>query len=475
VVVLGLVSLLTDISHEMLYPVVPLFLTAVLGAPMTAVGLIEGLAEATASLLKVGSGWYSDRIRRRRPFLFLGYGLSAASKPLLALAASWHVVLASRLLDRLGKGVRTGARDSLIAASCDAAHRGKAFGLHRAMDTVGAFFGPLLALLLLSHFHTPYRTIFLLAFIPALFGLAALCAVRQSSPRPDGSHLGPAEQAAGRGEGPHASPADEAERREEGPHASPADEAERREEGPHASPADGAERREEGPHASPADEAERREEGPHASPADEAERRGEGPHASPADEAGRSIRPAVISPSLLHFLLLYGLFSLGNSSDVFLLLRARDLGFSQTLVILVYAFYNLVHALAALPAGWLSDHLGRRAIIVGGFVTFALVYLGFAFAPHALFIWPLLALYGFYGAAAEGVAKAHVADLSSPATRGTALGLLQTVQGLLALVASLAAGFLWTHVAPSAPFVYGSACALLAATLFLLLTRRRSP
>ncbi|MBM3473469.1 MAG: MFS transporter [Armatimonadetes bacterium] len=396
VVVLGLVSLLTDISHEMLYPVVPLFLTTILGTPMTAVGLIEGIAECTASLLKVGSGWYSDRIRRRRPFLFLGYGLSAVSKPLLALAASWHLVLASRLLDRLGKGVRTGARDSLIAASCDSAHRGKAFGLHRAMDTVGAFFGPLLALLLLSQFHTPYRTIFLLAFIPALLGLAALCAVRGTCPRSPTADQPPSSRL-------------------------------------------------------------------------------EGPHASPADQAGRSIRPAVISPSLRRFLIVYGLFALGNSSDVFLLLRARDLGFSQTLVILVYAFYNLVHALAALPAGWLSDHLGRRAIIIGGFCTFAVVYLGFAFAPHAVVIWPLFALYGFYGAAAEGVAKAHVADLSSPATRGTALGLLQTVQGLLALVASLAAGFLWTHVAPSAPFLYGATCALLAAALFLLLTRRPSP
>jgi MFS family permease len=383
VVVLGLVSLLTDISHEMLYPVVPLFLTMVLGAPMTAVGLIEGVAECTASLLKVVSGWYSDRLGRRRPFLFAGYALSAVSKPLLALAASWHLVLASRVLDRLGKGVRTGARDSLIAASCDPAHRGKAFGLHRAMDTVGAFLGPLFALLLLSHFHTSYRTVFLIAFIPALAGVAAILLVKTAVSRV------------------------------------------------------------------------------------------EGPHTSPQPHAGGVSGPRLISPDLRRFLFVVGLFALGNSSDVFLLLRAKDAGFSQTLVLLVYVFYNLVHALVAVPAGWLSDRLGRRAIIVGGYCTFAVVYLGFAFAPHPALIWVLFALYGFYGAAAEGVAKAHVADLSAPESRGTAMGLLQTVMGLMAFIASLAAGALWQHVAPSAPFIYGATCALLAATLFLLLARRR--
>jgi MFS family permease len=397
--VLGLVSLLTDISHEMLYPVVPLFLTTVLGAPMTAVGLIEGVAECTASLLKVVSGWYSDRLRRRRPFLFAGYALSAVSKPLLALAASWHLVLASRLLDRLGKGVRTGARDSLIAASCDPAHRGKAFGLHRAMDTVGAFLGPLFALLLLSHFHTSYRTVFLIAFIPALAGVTAILLVkrepaaklrdwlafRSNQPRPPSTH---------------------------------------------------------------------------------------GAKCVPVPDFAATtavLPPPLISPDLRRFLFVVGLFALGNSSDVFLLLRAKDAGFSQTLVLLVYVFYNLVHALAALPAGWLSDRLGRRGIIVGGYCTFAAVYLGFAFAPHPALIWVLFALYGFYGAAAEGVAKAHVADLSSPGTRGTAMGLLQTVMGLMAFIASLAAGALWQHVAPSAPFIYGATCALLAAGVFVLL------
>ena len=390
VIVLGLVSLLTDISHEMLYPVVPLFLTTVLGAPMTVVGLIEGIAESTASLLKVASGWLSDRWRRRQPFLVAGYSLSALSKPLLALATSWHVVLVSRLLDRLGKGIRTGARDGLIAASCDPAHRGKAFGLHRAMDTVGAFFGPLIALLLLSQFHTPYRTVFLLAFVPAVAGVAALSLVRDDP--------APFE-----------------------------------------------------------------------------------PEAQDRDQPrGRTLLPA----GLWRLVFIFAVFAVGNSSDVFLLLRAKavflsrrpqDPQFAQTLMLMSYVLYNLVHALAAGPAGWLSDRLGRRRLIVSGFAVFAAVYLGFALSPGPPMVWALFALYGFYGAATEGVAKAQVADLSPPETRATAMGLLHTVTGLMAFAASVVAGLLWTRFGSSAPFVYGACCAGLAAALFLVVGPRPAP
>ncbi|MGQ9731278.1 MAG: MFS transporter [Candidatus Zipacnadales bacterium] len=379
VIVLGVVSLLTDISHEMLYPVVPLFLTTVLGAPMTAVGLIEGVAECTSNLMKVGAGWYSDHLRKRRPFLFGGYTLSAISKPLLALATTWHLVLASRLLDRLGKGIRTGARDSLLAASCDPAHRGKAFGIHRAMDTAGAFLGPLFALLLLSQFHVSYRTIFVIAFIPALAGVMVIFCVRREGLRED-----------------------------------------------------------------------------------------------PFLDHRRT-KQGVISSELRSFLAVAVLFAIGNSSDVFLLLRAKEVGFSQSFVLLVYMFYNLIHALAAGPVGGFSDQLGRRRVIIAGFCTFALVYLGFAFISAPALIWPLFALYGLYSAAAEGVTKAHVVDLSDPNYRGTALGLLQTVMGLAAFMASVVAGALWTHVASWAPFAYGATCALLAAALFAASTRWSRP
>ena len=391
VVVLGLVSLLTDISSEMLYPVVPLFVTLVLGAPMTAVGLIEGVAECTANLLKVGSGWWSDRIGRRQPFMLAGYGLSALSKPLLALAVTWPGVLASRLLDRLGKGVRTSARDAMIAASCDPEHRGKAFGLHRAMDTVGAVFGPIAALLLLNHFHrhglpdsASYRRVFLLALIPAVAGIAALLFVKEARSR-ENSALSA--------------------------------------------------------------------------------------HPQPGPP---------ISRDLWKFVAVFGVFALGNSSDVFLLLRAKaaflaarpghpDL--ARNLMLVVYIFYNLVYALAASPAGWLSDRLGRRRVIVAGFGVFALVYLGFAFSPGGAAIWALFGLYGLYGATTEGIAKAQVADLAPPESRATAMGLLYTVTGLMALVASVMAGVLWAHVGSYAPFVYGAACAGAAGVLYLAMGR----
>ncbi len=376
VFILGFVSLFTDISSEMLYPIVPLFLTTVLAAPMSVVGLIEGIAESTASLLKIVSGWWSDRAGRRQPFVVWGYSLSAISKPLLALAATWHVVLVSRLIDRLGKGIRTSPRDAMIAASCAPEARGKAFGLHRAMDTIGAFFGPLLAILLLSVFHLGYKAIFIIAFIPAGIGVATLAFLRKEDPLPKAT--------------------------------------------------------------------------------------GEGP------------RPrAPLSPELKQFVLICGLFALGNSSDVFLLLKAKAAGFSANGVLMTYVFYNFVYALAATPAGWLSDRLSRRALMIGGLIVFAVVYAGFALVPGKPAIWILFALYGLYAAATEGVSKALVADLSSPENRGTAMGLHHMVTGVMAFVASVVAGLLWDHVAPAAAFLYGSICALLAAALLWWRGKRR--
>lgn len=370
VVLLGIVSLLTDISSEMLYPVVPLFLTTVLGAPMTVVGLIEGAAESAASLLKMLFGWLSDRTTRRKPFVSGGYGLSAISKPMMALAGAWPLVLVARLVDRTGKGMRTSPRDALIAASCDADHRGKAFGLHRAMDTAGAVAGPLLAFLLLSRLGVGYRAMFLLAFIPAALGMVVLVWVR----------------------------------------------------------GDGG--------------------------------------ARPAGVRRSGPRPP-LSPELKKFVTIYGVFALGNSSDVFLLLRAKESGLGEPGMLLVYVFYNFVYALAAAPAGWLSDRFSRRTVMIGGLVVFALVYLGFALHPAPWRIWGLFALYGFYAAATEGVAKAQVADLSVPENRGMAMGLVHSVTGLLAFVASAVAGGLWAKVSPAAPFLYGAGCALAAAGLLL--------
>lgn len=367
VVVLGLVSLFTDASSEMLYPVMPLYLTAVLHAPMSVVGLIEGLAESVASLLKALSGRLADRVRRR-PLVVAGYVLAAASRPLLLAADTWPRVLAVRLIDRTGKGVRGPARDAMIAASTPSRHRGVAFGLHRAMDTLGAVVGPAVGVALLA-LGFGYRGVFLAACVPALAAVATLAALTPEPVRP-------------------------------------------------------------------------------------------APTASTAS--------APLPAPLRRVLGVIALFSIGNSSNAFLLLRARDLGYSDSAVIGLYVLYNAVYAAAATSAGRLSDVIGRRRVLVFGWTVFALVYTGFALAPARWLVVPLLAGYGVYAAATGGTMRAYVADLADPRARGSALGAQQMVTGLLALAASTLAGALWSRYGPAAPFLLGAATAATAAGLLHL-------
>jgi MFS family permease len=358
----------------MIYPVMPLFLTTVMGAPMTVVGLIEGVAEATASLLKAASGLWSDRIGRRKPFVLWGYGLSALSKPLLALARVWPFVLFCRFLDRAGKGVRTSARDALLASSAEPEHLGLAFGFHRAMDTAGAVAGPLATVFLLSVCGFGYRPIFLIAAVPAMLGVLVLAAfVKEKTALPS------------------------------------------------------------------------------AQP----------PRASPP-----------LSPEFWRLLSVYGLFALGNSSDAFLLLKAAHGGLGPTSVVLAYVLYNAVYAAAATPAGFLADRLDRTRSLAIGLVVFAATYLGFARAEAGPWFWLLFAVYGFYGALAESALKAAVAERCVPENRATAMGVFQGFTGALALAASLAAGWLWSHVSAAAPFYLGAACAAAAAPLLLLISVR---
>ncbi|HIE11519.1 MAG TPA: MFS transporter [Kiritimatiellae bacterium] len=364
----------------MLYPIVPLFLTAVLHAPMSVVGLVEGVAEGTASLLKIASGWISDRIGRRKPLVVWGYGLSAASKPLLALARSWQAVLLLRFTDRTGKGLRTAPRDAVIAASCAEDTRGAAFGMHRALDTLGAVIGPAVALVYLRLLPGAYRPLFVLAAIPAAAGVLLLRPVREPAA---GAHKGRSESV----------------------------------------PATG--------------------------------------------RKGKSL-----PVEFRRFTMAYAVFAAGNSSDVFLLLKARHVGFSESGVLLLYLFYNVVYALAAGPAGWLSDRLPRVRFFASGLLWFALVYAGFAFFPQPAAVWILFALYGFYAAATEGVGRACVADFSPPQSRGTAMGIFHTINGLLVLAASIVAGILWDRIGPAAAFLYGSACALWSALWLLRLDTR---
>lgn len=377
---MGVVSGLTDISSEMLYPVVPIFLTSVLGAPMQVVGLIEGTAEATASLLRIVGGRLSDRAGKRKPFVVAGYSLSAISKPVLALAATWHFVLFSRFIDRVGKGLRTSARDALIAGSVDKEHWGKAFGFHRAMDTLGAALGPLAALWLINSMpaeKTDYRFVFMAAFIPALLGVFVLLFfVRET--------------------------------------AAPA-------KAPGAAPAGGT----------------------------------------------------PMTSDFKVFVLLYAVFAIGNSSDVFLIMKAKDMGFTLTHVILAYTGYNLVYALLAAPAGWLSDKLGKIKTMAFGFLVFAAVYLGFALADKPWMVWALFALYGFYGAFNEGIAKAVISHLSSADNRASAMGYFQGTMGFLAFFASVIAGLLWDRLSPAAPFVAGAACAFISMSALAIWTSKR--
>ena len=370
VVVLGLVSLCSDLASKMVYPITPIFLTGILGAPAWTVGVVEGLAESAASLLKLYSGWLSDRLGQRKPFAVIGYGLGALSKLALVFAGVWGHVLGARLIDRVGKGLRAAPRDALIAENCPAHQRGRAFGLHHSLETVGEIIGPLLGFWFLQQFAGSYRRVFAIAFIPALVGVVLLLAL-VAEPRQ-------------------------------------------------------------------------------------------------APVSRRSLPQFTLrglSPAYRRYLIVVGLFSLGNSSDAFLLLRAQDLGIAGEQLLLLYALFNLVEVTLGFAAGNLSDRVGRRPLLVGGYGVFALVYLGFATAQTAVMTWLLFALYGLYSTLTRGVQKAFVADLVHPERRGAEVGTFHMVIGLFALPASLIAGWLYAHVSVSAPFYLGAGTAIIAALL----------
>jgi len=377
VVLLGVVSFLADVSSEMVYPIVPLFLTGTLGAPVLAVGVIEGIAESTASLLKFIFGWVSDKFRRRVPFTLAGYALAALSKPGLAAAFAWPAVLFMRFVDRTGKGIRTAPRDALIAASTDASTHGRAFGFHRAMDTSGAVIGPLIALALLAWLGDSYRPVFVIAFVPGALSVLALLAVREVVNTAPREHLPPL-----------------------------------------------------------------------------------------LSFRGYDRRFVVFIGITL-------LFSIGNSSDAFLILRSRDLGLSATAVVFAYVLYNVAYAGLSLPAGIHSDRIGRRPVLIAGFVIFAFVYLGFAVATSSWMVWPLFMVYGGYIAFTEGVSKAYVADLVPDDRRGSAMGLYNASTGIMLLSSSILGGVLWEVFGPGATFLVGACSAGSAAVLLATLSRSK--
>jgi MFS family permease len=366
---LAWVSFANDAASELAYPVMPLFLTVTLGAPVAAVGLIEGVAEGIAVGLRGVSGWLSDRWGERRlPWVAGGYSGSAAGRVVVAAAPAWGWVLAGRVVDRLGKGARTPPRDALIRDSTAVPLLGAAFGYHRALDTAGAVVGPLAAVALLAG-GLSLRNVLWFAVAPGVAAILLLRAVREA-------------------------------------------------------PASAA--------------------------------------------AARDRFRAPLPRSFWLVLTAWVVFSLGNSSDVFLLLRAKELGLGTTLVVLAYSLYNLVYAGLSWPLGALSDRRRRESVIAAGLLVFGLVYLGFAVAPGAWAVWPLFALYGAYVAATEGVAKAWVADQVPGHGIGTAFGIFSAATGGALLLASVAAGLLWSHVSPAAPFVLGACSAGLALALVVV-------
>jgi MFS family permease len=375
VLILGLVSLFTDISSEMIYPLLPLFLTTVLGGGPAFLGLIEGVAESTASILKLVSGIMSDRIQRRKNLVLAGYGLSALARPLIALATSPLAVLFIRFGDRVGKGIRTSPRDALIADSIDPAIRGKAYGFHRSLDNAGAIIGPLTATFLLTWFVKDLRTVFWFSAIPG--GVSVLLIVLKVR---------------------------------------------------------------------------------------------EMKIASGNRRASGFIR-TLPSGRLRTYLIILLLFTLGNSSDAFLLLRAGQLGVTMARIPLLWTFFNLVKMCATMPFGSLSDRIGRRGIIVSGWGVYALSYIGFAFASTELHVWLLFAFYGLFYGLTEGVEKALLADIAEPSERGAAFGWYNFAIGIGALPASLIFGFIWQRQSSFAAFGFGAAIAFMAAVLLLLLVK----
>ena len=376
VLALGFVSLFNDISSEMIYPLLPLFLTETLGAGAAMLGVIEGIAESTASVLKLFSGWLSDRLRKRKILAVVGYTISTITRPLIAIAtAGWHI-LVIRFSDRVGKGVRTSPRDALLADSSDEAIRGKAFGFHRAMDHAGAVIGPLLATAILAWITISYRTVFYLAVIPAIIGVLILI-LRVVEKPPVGT-----------------------------------------------------------------------------------------PASAPKITLVNFDRP------FRYYLGVVILFTLGNSTDAFLILRARNLGVPIALIPTIWLVLHLVKMLTATPGGSLSDKMGRKRVITLGWLVYALVYAGFALASEAWHAWALFVTYGLYFGLCEGTEKAFVADLVKPELRGTAYGMFHFAVGIGALPASVIMGLLWNAFGPAVAFGFGASLALLSTILLSLLREK---
>lgn len=374
----GLTSFLTDTSVKMIYSVMPMFLMSI-GASKTSLGLIEGVAESTASLVKALSGFWSDKIGKNKPFMLVGYALSALVMPLYALVISPVQVLVLRFTERFGKGIRTASRDSLIAGSVTNNETGKSFGLQKAMDNSGAIAGPLLAFAFLALKPDSYRLVFLVAGIPAILAiLVIIFGIKEARKQ--------------------------------------------------------------------------------------------------KSELFTKFHPGDFPKRYYIFLGIIFIFTLGNSTDALLMVKANDVGIKVAFIPLMYLVTNLVAVLAAIPAGSLSDRVGKEKILVAGFIIYALVYFGFGSTSVKAIITILFAFYGLYSAATDSIQKAFVADIVDSNKRGTGLGIYNALLGITLLPASIIAGALYDRVNSHVPFYFGSALAALAAILMVIfiMTGRRT-
>lgn len=371
----GFTSFFTDISSEMIYPVLPFFLTKALGVTPAIVGVIEGISESTASLAKAYFGRVSDKLKYYKSLTIIGYLFSALSKILLFFANAWVFVLTARFLDRIGKGVRTAPRDAIISESVDKEERGKAFGIQRSMDFMGAFLGGLLAYLFLRFLITAesdvkiFKNIFFISIIPAFIGLFFLFFIIV----PESLKELKAKQ--------------------------------------------------------------------------------------------KEMGEKKLNAKLKIFFFATLIFALGNSSNQFLLLRSKDIGVTMMNVILLYLFYNLVTAILSPVFGKLSDKIGKKTLLISGYLLYALVYASFGLITSKFFVPVAWAMYGLYSAMTEGVEKALVSDLSQKENRGFALGLFSTIVGIGVLPASLIAGYLYTYINPASPFLFGAILSTIATFL----------
>ncbi len=378
VIVLGFVSLLNDIASEMIYPLLPIFITKVLGLSALTLGGIEGVAESSASLLKILGGYLSDRFRKRKIIALIGYSISAISKPLLGLAETGSSVMFLRLIDKAGKGIRTSPRDALIADSTEPSLYGKAFGFHRSMDTLGAILGPAIAFVLLPKINFNYRTLFILTAIPGAFAVMILAFhVREVI------SLKPAEK-----------------------------------------------------------------------------------------PTWKSIKG--LPRTLKLFLVITLIFSLGNSSNTFLLLRAQEIGAPSAILPLLWVFVNVCYTFSAYYGGVLSDRLGRINMIFIGFLIYSLTYAGLAFAENTSYAWLLFGLYGIYLGITDGVERAFIADMTPEHIRGTAYGIYHTLTGIALLPASLLTGFLWDKYGSPLALSICAGLSLISAGLLLTLIPSKS-